>query len=191
MANPTWSKEMAVAIIKAGFRSLALKHHPDHGGKHEAMLVLEETRKHLEQIVDGRSEHTTDSNFDNRWSRRQQSWEEWTKRQQEDIRRERERQEQEAKERRQERWKEKTKEQYKGLEIPLEPYAVGWYCVRNTVLVQISESGKAFQVMFPGMLEPYWLPRSQLHKSANKIWEEGQKGICVFSAWIAKQKGWI
>lgn len=182
MANPTWSKEMAQAIIKAGFRSLALKHHPDHGGKHEAMLVLEETRKHLEQIIDGRSSHKTDSHF-NDFTRRQQSWNDWTKRQQEDIRREARRKEEEA--------KRKAEEEKERVEIPLEPYAVGWYCVRNTVLVQISESGKAFQVMFPGMEEPYWLPKSQLHKSANKIWEEGQKDICVFSAWIAKQKGWI
>jgi len=42
----------ARAIVKEGFRQLAMKHHPDKGGTHATMAVLTETKHQLMQMLD-------------------------------------------------------------------------------------------------------------------------------------------
>lgn len=42
----------ARAIVKEGFRALALKHHPDKGGTHATMATLTETKHQLMQMLD-------------------------------------------------------------------------------------------------------------------------------------------
>jgi hypothetical protein len=40
-------------MVKAGFRKLALTHHPDHGGTVDAMRLLLEASRALEGLLDG------------------------------------------------------------------------------------------------------------------------------------------
>jgi hypothetical protein len=174
--GPAWSKELAAEIVKAGFRALTHKYHPDKGGSHEAMISLQATREKLEELVAGRTgadakddplggrqrEYTKDK----RWDDFREQYDKW------------------------QRWKNDSHTDNTH-EIPLKPYAQGWYCVEDTVAIQLSATGKAIQVLFPGVDDPFWLPVSQMHKNANKVREQGNRGLCVFSAWIARQKGWI
>jgi len=36
----------------------------------------------------------------------------------------------------------------------------------------------------------HWVPFSQLHRRENDLWERGDSGRLVFSAWFAQRKGW-
>ncbi|GEM_PF-4020295 len=156
MASISWSKSMAEEIIKAGYRQLTKKFHPDAGGSHDEMIVLKVTAEHLQASLDGTkgSARTEETNRRSSWGNRRQ----------------------------------KPPEPEPESEIPLKEYAYGWYTVEDTICVRVSE--KAIQVKFPGVAMPQWLPKSQLHTAANQIWDEDEKGDCVFSRWIAQQKGW-
>jgi hypothetical protein len=70
----------------------------------------------------------------------------------------------------------------------LQKYAVGWYCFENVTVFKRTE-----RAILVGNLEEddVWLPLSQLHKTANKVWNVDNTGTVVFSEWIAKQKGWL
>ena len=43
--------QAAAAIISAGFRALAAKHHPDQGGSIEVMSLLNQARESLSEIL--------------------------------------------------------------------------------------------------------------------------------------------
>lgn len=54
MNRPKHDPQIAVELVKAGYRQLTKKYHPDlRGGSHEAMLVLGATRDHLESLLRG------------------------------------------------------------------------------------------------------------------------------------------
>jgi DnaJ-class molecular chaperone len=42
----------ARAIVREGFRTLAMKHHPDKGGTHATMAMLTETKHQLMKMLD-------------------------------------------------------------------------------------------------------------------------------------------
>jgi hypothetical protein len=71
----------------------------------------------------------------------------------------------------------------------IEKYAHGWWTIASVEVIRTSE--KAIQVIGEDDSVPFWLPKSQLHRSANEVWEAGDEGRLVFSDWIASQKGWI
>jgi hypothetical protein len=51
VALPPALQQTAVAIVASGFRALALRRHPDHGGSHEAMIQLQRAREALERLL--------------------------------------------------------------------------------------------------------------------------------------------
>lgn len=53
VALPPALRATAVEIVNSGFRMLALKRHPDHGGSHEAMLKLQAAKEALERLAGG------------------------------------------------------------------------------------------------------------------------------------------
>jgi len=53
LAFPPALRATAAEIVTTGFRVLALKRHPDHGGRHEEMLDLQRAREALERLVKG------------------------------------------------------------------------------------------------------------------------------------------
>ena len=68
-------------------------------------------------------------------------------------------------------------------------YAVGWWFIINVECIRTSD--KAVLVEVPDGEEPIWFPKSQLHRTANQVWEYKDKGDIVFSEWISRQKGWL
>jgi hypothetical protein len=68
-------------------------------------------------------------------------------------------------------------------------YAYGWWFIADARCIRTSD--KAILVEVPDGIEPFWLPKSQLHKSANEVWEYEDEGDLIFSEWIARQKGWV
>ena len=42
---------MAQEIVSAGYRALSRRHHPDAGGSHEKMLLVNRAAKHLREVV--------------------------------------------------------------------------------------------------------------------------------------------
>jgi hypothetical protein len=50
-ALPPTMRETAIEIVRAGFRALAQRRHPDHGGRHEQMLELSMVREALERLL--------------------------------------------------------------------------------------------------------------------------------------------
>jgi hypothetical protein len=59
MDKVQWSKAIALEIIQAGFLRMAKKYHPDVGGTQEQILQLQETKDHLERILDGKATNET------------------------------------------------------------------------------------------------------------------------------------
>jgi len=45
---------MMQLLVSTGYRQLALKHHPDHGGKDEDMLVVNQAVERLRELLEGR-----------------------------------------------------------------------------------------------------------------------------------------
>jgi Protein of unknown function (DUF3102) len=45
-------REMAVELIKLGYRAMATRLHPDHGGSKDAMLRLQRIREHLTSVAE-------------------------------------------------------------------------------------------------------------------------------------------
>lgn len=153
MSKVGWDRHVADELLKAGYRALTKRYHPDAGGSHEEMLVLKATLDHMENLV---VQVRKPEPFEDEPPPRQK--------------------------------REKPREDYSD-KIPLEQYAYGWYQVKNTRCIRASE--RAVQVMFPRNPMPQWLPKSQLHKRANQIWDDGDTGTIVLSKWIAQQKGWL
>ena len=50
---PTALRPIAQELVKAGFRRLALVHHPDHGGSVDSMRLVLEASRALEVLLDG------------------------------------------------------------------------------------------------------------------------------------------
>lgn len=169
-----WSKDMALELIKAGFFQLAKKHHPDAGGSHEKMLTLGATKEHLEGMLNGSGWRTSYQAPPHEETARARA-----------ERKAKEEKEQERKTGRKE-WKEQGSD-----EIPpgLHKYAFGWWMIANVEVMR--ESEKAIQFVDQDGNGPWWMPKSQLHKNANQVWEMGDEGDIVFSEWIARQKGWV
>lgn len=84
-------------------------------------------------------------------------------------------------------FREKPREEYG--KIVLRRYAASWMCCDDVLVVR--ESERALLVRFPNNIMPQWVPKSQLHASANQVWNEGDRGRIVMSDWIARQKGWM
>ena len=155
MANPTWDKGVVQELIKAGYRALTRRYHPDAGGSHEQMLVLKASFEYLDNIFKGpggpsfgqeREKPRGDGPF-----------------------------------------REKPREEYG--EIKLKQYAAKWYYCDDVLVAR--ETERAILVKFPTNAMPQWCPKSQLHATANEVWEEGDRGKIVMSDWIARQKGWL
>jgi uncharacterized coiled-coil DUF342 family protein len=53
LSNHLKSRRLAVQIVDAGYRSLAMKHHPDAGGSHEDMIALTQARDELRRKAAG------------------------------------------------------------------------------------------------------------------------------------------
>jgi Putative quorum-sensing-regulated virulence factor len=51
LALPPALRATAAEIVTTGFRALALKRHPDHGGSHEGMLALQRAREAMERLL--------------------------------------------------------------------------------------------------------------------------------------------
>jgi len=50
-ALPPAVRAAALEVISSGYRSLALKHHPDHNGSNEQMLAINEAVAYLREAV--------------------------------------------------------------------------------------------------------------------------------------------
>jgi hypothetical protein len=72
-------------------------------------------------------------------------------------------------------------------------YAFGWWSIDSVEVIRETDKAIMLRELDVGLLasDPFWLPKSQLHKSANEVWQLGDIGVLVFSEWIAKQKGWV
>lgn len=68
-------------------------------------------------------------------------------------------------------------------------YAFGWWFIATVECIRTSD--KAIMVKVPDAEEPIWFPKSQLHRTANQVWEYEDEGDIIFSEWIARQKGWL
>jgi hypothetical protein len=49
--DPVKIREWALAIVSAGFRALALRHHPDHGGKAPDMVAIYDAAAWLREKI--------------------------------------------------------------------------------------------------------------------------------------------
>jgi hypothetical protein len=163
------NKKVAGEIVKAGYRSLVKRYHPDAGGTHEAMIVLKETYENLEKCIENGN---WSAKAGPRTAGPQQAKEEtfhgYRKKPSgsDDFR-------------------QKAKGEA-GQGPVLERWKPGYFVVRNVHVV--GATPKAIQVMFPGNPVPAWMPRSQLH--VDSIYAEGDRGDLIFTDWIASQKGW-
>jgi len=173
---PTWTKEMALEIISAGYKSMARKYHPDVGGTHEQMLGLTASKEHLEKVINGASDFRSDSFSYNRgpdWNRASAN-----------------RREEDARKRRQ-YWR-NTKADEAAENIPIEPYPHDddYFQIADVTIMAITE--KAYKIKITGIRQPQWLPKSQLHEEMdlNAI-NDGDVLTIVFTRWIAQQKGWL
>lgn len=170
MDKINWSKEMALELIQAGYVRMAKKLHPDVGGTQEQMLVLQETKNHLEQILAGRASadtyrHQTDSSSYARSEPRT----EWRT-----------------------RWRNPPpppKDDFTG-DVPLEPYPDDSDYVQLKDVTIMSLTEKAIRIKIPGVKVGQWLPKSQM-LADHFDYAEGDVITVVFTKWIAKQKGWI
>lgn len=172
---PTWTKEMALEIIAAGYKSMARKYHPDVGGTHDQMLDLTATREHLEKNLSGGNT-----------SRSEYSWERQRAREREESARRRE-----EEERKRRYWSQQ--QQTKPGEVPIKPYPHDddYFMLEDVTVMAITE--KAYKIKIPGVKAPQWLPKSQLNEDymADAVIAEGDVVNMVFSRWIAQQKGWL
>jgi hypothetical protein len=75
--------------------------------------------------------------------------------------------------------------------LHIKKYAAGWYCVENVTVIKRTDRAILIENFDDPLYDDVWLPLSQLHKTANKVWMVDQTGTVVFSEWIAKQKGWL
>jgi hypothetical protein len=167
------NKKVASELVKAGFRTLAKKYHPDMGGTHNAMLVLKETYENLEKCIENGN-----------WSAPKQ--EQTGGRRQEGFH-------QEGRDKA--HWSNDFRDKAKGEGAKgantgpvLEKYKPGYFLIKNVHCV--GDTPKALQVMFPGNPVPAWLPRSQVLVQDSDIVKEGDRGNLVITDWIASQKGW-
>lgn len=200
MADVKWSKAVAQEIVKTGFLRLTKKYHPDLGGSHEEMLVLNATKEHLEKFLSGAGVSYGDSfHYANPFSREEQA-----RRRAEAAARARAAEE-DRRRRKQERdeffrnrgssrsqfWS-KVGGEPAG-DIPIQPWPhdpTYWMLSDVTVM---SKTEKAIKVKVPGVSMPQWLPFSQMHADSEigKASIDGDVGQVVFTAWIARQKGWL
>jgi len=160
-----WSKTIAEEIIKAGYRQLTKKFHPDAGGSHDEMIVLKATAEHLAGVLNGTAS-----------SGQRQQTNDWRRQEKTETRRERW------------TWKARKPDPEATGEMKMREHKRAWFAVDDVLCVRVTD--KAIQVKFPDVPMPQWLPKSQLHQDDNEVWEEDQRGTLVFSRWIAQQKGW-
>jgi len=190
MGETKWDKNVALEIIKQGFLRLTKKYHPDLGGSHEEMLVLNATKEHLEKFLSaGSAEYT--SRFTDReyWANKMRA---------EQARHDRERREREARAQRAAGGRSRSQFWSKvggepSGDIPIKPYphdAKYWMLDDVTVM---SKTEKAIKIKVPGVSMPQWLPFSQMHHDSEitSTSIDGDVGQIVFTAWIAGQKGWL
>ena len=173
------NKKVASEIVKAGFRSLALKYHPDQGGTHEAMLVLKDTYEALAKWVETgvKPEQARGSTTDSKAGQRQGTWSG--------------RYSSGYGERQRANWSDDFRDKAKGANAGSGPqcfkYKRGWVLIKDVTCV--GQSPKAIQVMFPGNPTPAWLPLSQV-SAESEVKKEDDRGNLIISDWIAAQKGW-
>jgi hypothetical protein len=196
MPDVKWNKEVALEIIKTGFIRLTKKYHPDLGGSHLEMLVLNATKEHLEKSLSGAGVHYSDSfRYSSPFSREEQARQAARARAAEEDRRRR------KKERddffrnrgssRSQFWS-KVGGEPSG-DVPIQPYPHDpnyWMLSDVTVM---SKSEKAIKIKIPQVSMPAWLPFSQMHQDSEigVTSADGDTGQIVFTAWIARQKGWL
>jgi hypothetical protein len=147
----------------SGIYPLAKKLHPDVGGTQEQILTLQETKDHLERILDGKATHET---YTYQKAREEPRTEYRT------------------------RWRTPPRDDFTG-DVPLEPYPDDrdYVQLRDVVITGVTD--KAFKIKIFGVKQQQWLPKSQMLFEEIPEPAEGDTATIVFTKWIAKQKGWI
>jgi len=194
VADVKWNKEVALEIIKTGFIRLTKKYHPDLGGSHEEMLVLNATKAHLEKFLSaGSAEYS--SRFTDReyWAQKMRA-EQARHRQAEQERQARaarEREEAPGKRTRSQFWSKVGGEPSGAVPIQPWPHDSKYWMLDDVTVMTKSE--KAIKLKIPNVSMPQWLPFSQMHHDSEITTTsiEGDVGQVVFTAWIAMQKGWL